>query len=453
MLRSFSPARAADLPVSAFSPSYIARPKCSDRKVVVLARAVQSEVQGKVAVIGGGPGGLVSAILLADLHLDVKVFEKLPAPVKGTALGNARTIVFNINARGQQALKQAGVRLPPAQSSGEHPDESDMPLRMAGKVHRNFCDAPGTVNRLPPTFLPGNMFVQRAALVEHLYFETKRLQPDRVTLANSTEVTAMDLSSKVRAALQQLDPSMKVDVVPGWRWFKSFTGLIPTEEWRMWDEQGAQVAFNFGPKRAHSCTLWLGKNGTISGLMDMTQDMFAQMSKDQSYAEHLSKYYSHFPKSWHAPISQQMQAVEPWSEGASVRCSTLTGPNTVLVGDAGHAVRPAMGQGCNSALESAVVLSQVMKAANCSIPEAIRQYDALRKPDVHALYKLDLTAQPRAGTFGTPPWNLDYLGGKVNVLMGVALKKLFPQRFKGPAIMRMFVDDIPYSNARREIAL
>ena len=39
----------------------------------------------------------------------------------------------------------------------------------------------------------------------------------------------------------------------------------------MWDKQGAQVAFNHGPKRAHSCTLWLGRHGTISGLMDMPQ--------------------------------------------------------------------------------------------------------------------------------------------------------------------------------------
>ena len=44
--------------------------------------------------------------------------------------------------------------------------------------------------------------------------------------------------------------------------------------------------------------------------------------------------------------------------GASILCSKLHGPNTVILGDAGHGVTPALGQGCNSALESAVILSE-----------------------------------------------------------------------------------------------
>ena len=45
--------------------------------------------------------------------------------------------------------------------------------------------------------------------------------------------------------------------------------------------------------------------------------------------------------------------------GATVRCSKLHGPSTVLLGDAAHGVTPQMGQGCNSALESAAIFCQV----------------------------------------------------------------------------------------------
>lgn len=45
--------------------------------------------------------------------------------------------------------------------------------------------------------------------------------------------------------------------------------------------------------------------------------------------------------------------------GASVRCSKLHGPRTVILGDAAHGVTPALGQGCNAALESATVLARV----------------------------------------------------------------------------------------------
>ena len=45
--------------------------------------------------------------------------------------------------------------------------------------------------------------------------------------------------------------------------------------------------------------------------------------------------------------------------GASLKCSKLHGPSTVLLGDAGHSVTPALGQGCAAALEDCVVFAQV----------------------------------------------------------------------------------------------
>ena len=40
-------------------------------------------------------------------------------------------------------------------------------------------------------------------------------------------------------------------------------------------------------------------------------------------------------------------------------CSSLAGPGVMLVGDAGHATSPSLGQGCNAALEDVMIMDKV----------------------------------------------------------------------------------------------
>ena len=74
----------------------------------------------------------------------------------------------------------------------------------------------------------------------------------------------------------------------------------------MRDEEGVQVAFNFSPKRRHSCTTWLGRNGTVSGLLDMTREDFEACEAEGGYADLLTQHFPQFPLLWVPLISRQL---------------------------------------------------------------------------------------------------------------------------------------------------
>jgi 2-polyprenyl-6-methoxyphenol hydroxylase-like FAD-dependent oxidoreductase len=71
----------------------------------------------------------------------------------------------------------------------------------------------------------------------------------------------------------------------------------------------------------------------------------------------------------------------------TVECSHFDAGRAVLVGDAAHAMRPNAGQGGNSTLVDAAVLSHALATAP-DITAALRAYDARRRPKVREVGKI-----------------------------------------------------------------
>ncbi|MEM9152005.1 MAG: NAD(P)/FAD-dependent oxidoreductase [Cyanobacteria bacterium P01_F01_bin.3] len=87
----------------------------------------------------------------------------------------------------------------------------------------------------------------------------------------------------------------------------------------------------------------------------------------------------------------------PIASLTTVKCDRLSIDNTVvLIGDAAHAVSPSIGQGCNSALQDVLILSQTLDDCKQDWTVALPRFTEKRLPDVHALRELSDYTFPRS---------------------------------------------------------
>ena len=89
-----------------------------------------------------------------------------------------------------------------------------------------------------------------------------------------------------------------------------------------------------------------------------------------------------------------------------MKCSSLHSGNVVLVGDAGHSMFPALGQGCNSAIESASALVELLdRHGGDNLEQALEAYTNMRLPEVSAA--ADLSAKVRQQSHIFQIWSAD----------------------------------------------
>lgn len=103
----------------------------------------------------------------------------------------------------------------------------------------------------------------------------------------------------------------------------------------------------------------------------------------------------------------------------------------VLLGDAIHCFPPDIGQGVNSALEDVYVLNEALSRSHDNLLSALPLYESLRLPDVKPLIRLAQTAFP--WQYNQAPvsrwlWN-------VNFFVRILLSRLLPFIFTPPAFL------------------
>lgn len=334
----------------------------------------------KALIIGGGIGGVTTALALARKGIDAQVYESAPE-LKPLGKG------IWVPANALQVLQRLGLSDAVARAGWQL---ERIQLRTTKALLQDF-----DLNRLQERFGHTNISIHRAellrVLVEALPPGTLHLNSRFVGFTQDAQgvtarfhdgseargdilVGADGIRSLVR---EQLFPGVPLRY-SGQTCYRGIAELeLPAEIARTcWEVWGGDYRFGFsaiGQRQAY----WFAP---------VTAPANSPMPEG-SLSAWLTKQYAHFPAPIpdilrHTPDSEIIRTdlydfapIDSWCQG-----------RVVLIGDAAHAMTPNLGQGGAQAVEDAYALAE--KLAACPRPEqAFQEFQTLRMPKVRWIVK------------------------------------------------------------------
>jgi kynurenine 3-monooxygenase len=113
----------------------------------------------------------------------------------------------------------------------------------------------------------------------------------------------------------------------------------------------------------------------------------------------------------------------------------------ILLGDACHCFPPDIGQGVNSALEDVYLLQQTLAETENDLPVALKQYEKLRQDDLKALIRLVQISYP--WQYNQNP--LQKRLWSINFLLRLVLNRVFPWLFNPHSFLLIQQHQLSYS--------
>lgn len=319
----------------------------------------------RATIVGGGIGGLATAIALRQAGWQVTLFEQAPdfRPV-GAGIALAPNAVRALDALGLgKRLRERGMA---HGAAGLRTSSGRWLMRTrVEELERRFG---------LPTFA-----LHRADLHQMLVDALDGVEVGTGKTVNGpvdgdVVVAADGLHSRLRGELFPGYPG------PSYAGYVTWRGIVP-----------AQVA----PPLPHAVTETWGRGSRfgVAPLADGRVYWYATRSgpegsgRDDSLAVVAARY-----KDWHDPIPALLAATPPESLlrhdifSLETPLPSYVSGRTVLLGDAAHAVTPDLGQGAAQALEDAVTLGIVLRA-EADVHAALKRYDELRRARTQELVR------------------------------------------------------------------
>ena len=126
-------------------------------------------------------------------------------------------------------------------------------------------------------------------------------------------------------------------------------------------------------------------DGTFTGTLFFANETFDRLQNEAEARDHLQTHYHSMLQ--HVPDFDKQWSKNPVGFLGTLRVDQWHHGNTVLIGDAAHAIVPFYGQGMNAAFEDVRRLDELHAAGINNLPEVLFQE---RKPNADAIAEMAL---------------------------------------------------------------
>ncbi|EFX02212.1 FAD-binding monooxygenase [Grosmannia clavigera kw1407] len=354
-----------------------------------------------VAIIGGGPGGLATAITLSELpFMSVTLYEQNPEPREagaGISLSTNAWRVLDLLGAGnrvkggsKQDTHQRNAYTGSILSITRHPEHSDADNRGAIRARRTRLQS-ALLSRVPDDVI---CFNKKVVAIEDVQTGGVRLLFQDETEATADIVVGADgIKSIVRRAVF---PDHQLH----------FTGNVA------WRTLVPRTALAHLPDVTHATAWWWGEDGHV-----YFSDVDDESETDNPYFEITVRSY-HEPEIqgqtvvWSIPATNERvrsrctkfdkrvrDAIGTVPEGQWREFAGFAGPRldaivgwdkVVLIGDASHPLSGAFGSGATFAMEDAWILARALERTQQSpsqVRDALAIFDAIRSPYYARMYE------------------------------------------------------------------
>lgn len=340
----------------------------------------------RIAIVGGGIGGLAAALFLHDAGLDVSVYEQAPELVEvGAGIVVAPNMVRLLRTLGlAEALSACAVRLEAAWELRRWQDGQILFVQPMGEQCERLYGGPCYVaHRADLVALLQRALPRQRLHFDHRCIEVAQSKREAVLTFTSraggkTPVTADVVigADGIHSVVRQV---IAPDVVARFSGMCAFRCLVPAA-------QAPEIAVR--PVQ----TLWLGPGRhfvhyPVSGgrLVNVVAIVPAGAWRTESWTADgdIPDLLAEF-EGWDARLAQLITSAtstKRWAMYDRDPLAQWTEGRISLLGDAAHAMLPFFAQGAAQAVEDAAVLAGCLRHATPgSAPEALLRYEAIRRP-------------------------------------------------------------------------
>jgi kynurenine 3-monooxygenase len=409
-----------------------------------------SKTREHIAIVGAGLVGSLLSIYLAKRGYKVSLFERRQDMRKGKTEAG-RSINLALSNRGLRALEEVGLAETirsvaiPMRGRMMHDLKGELTFLAYGKEGQfiNSISRTGlNIVLMDEAEKNGvNLFFNHRCT--NIDFEKTSLTLQAIGAASSQTfdfdviIGADGAFSAVRSAMQitdrfnyqqhYIDHGYKELHIPA-----GSNGEFPMDKnaLHIWPRESFMMIALPNPDGSFTCTLFYPFDGAHS---------FAALRSENQVK---SFFKTNFPDAVALmPELIQDYGENPTSSLVTVKCFPWTRKNTLLIGDAAHAIVPFYGQGMNAGFEDCKILNQLLDETKDDWSRTLRSFEQMRKPDTDAIAQLafdnfiemrDLVADPEF-----------LLRKKIEA----RLHALFPDQWIPLYSMVTFNDNIRYSEA------